>query len=345
MHVPDGFLDATTSLATGAVAAGAVGWSLQRAEREVREAGAPLAGLTAAFVFAAQMVTFPVGPGTSGHLLGGALAAVLVGPWTAVLCLTVVLVVQALLFADGGLTALGTNVTLVGVVTVLVGYAVAAAVVRVLPARASSVVPAAVAGAFCSVPAVAAAFVGLYAVGGAVEVPLGTLAAAMLAWHVVIGAGEAAITGAVVATVVATRPDLVHLARRRRPDLVLHGPDGTTTVRADVPDAGRPSARPLAAAGAVTLLTAGLAGLVASAAPDGLERVAQATGLAAAARDSALAGSPLADYAAAGAGGPVGTAVAGLVGVAVVLAAGLAVTRAVTARRARPDPVPSRRGA
>ena len=135
VHVPDGFLDVTTSVATAVTAAGAVGLALQRAGQEVREISAPLAGLTAAFVFGAQMVTFPVGAGTSGHLIGGALAVVLVGPWTAVLCLTVVLLVQGLFFADGGLTALGTNVLLLGVVAVLAGHLVLRAALAVLPRR------------------------------------------------------------------------------------------------------------------------------------------------------------------------------------------------------------------
>ena len=104
MHVPDGFLDAPTSVATGVVAAAAVACSLRGARRELDDRTAPAAGLVATFVFAAQMINFPVGAGTSGHLMGGALAAVLVGPWTAVLCLSVVLVVQALLMADGGVT-------------------------------------------------------------------------------------------------------------------------------------------------------------------------------------------------------------------------------------------------
>ena len=114
MHVPDGFLDAPTSVATAVVAAGGVALALRRARTELDDRTAPLAGLVAVFVFAAQMLNFPVGAGTSGHLLGGTLAAVLVGPWTATLCLTVVLAVQSLLFADGGITALGTNVILMG---------------------------------------------------------------------------------------------------------------------------------------------------------------------------------------------------------------------------------------
>src|SRR6187431_418886 len=118
MHVPDGFLDAPTSIVTGVVAAGGVAVALRGARRELDDRTAPMAGLVATFVFAGQMMNFPVGAGTSGHLLGGAMAAVLVGPWTGVLCVTTVLLVQALFMADGGITALGTNVTLMGLVGV-----------------------------------------------------------------------------------------------------------------------------------------------------------------------------------------------------------------------------------
>src|SRR3954451_375976 len=135
MHVPDGFLDAPTSVATGAVAVAAVGVALRGARRELDDRTAPLAGLVATFVFATQMVNFPVGSGTSGHLLGGALAAVLVGPATALLCMSVVFVVQCLLFADGGVTALGTNVVLMGIVTVVVGWVVFRAAQAALPPK------------------------------------------------------------------------------------------------------------------------------------------------------------------------------------------------------------------
>ena len=124
MHVPDGFLDAPTSIATGVVAVGGVALALRGARRELDDRTAPMAGLVATFVFAGQMMNFPVAAGTSGHLLGGALAAVLVGPWTAVLCLTTVLLVQGLFMADGGITALGTNITLMGLVGVGVGWLV-----------------------------------------------------------------------------------------------------------------------------------------------------------------------------------------------------------------------------
>ena len=214
MHVPDGFLDPATSLATGAVAAGVVAVALRRAERELDERTAPLAGLTAAFVFAAQMINFPVAGGTSGHLIGGVLTAVLVGPWTAILSMTVVLLVQAVLFADGGLTALGTNVTLMAVVAVVLGYGVFRLLATVLPRTRGGALAAAAVAAFLSVPAAALTFVGLFAVGAVADVPLGAVAAAMGGVHLLIGLGEAAITVAVLGAVLAVRPDLVHGARK-----------------------------------------------------------------------------------------------------------------------------------
>lgn len=213
MHVPDGFLDAPTSVATGVVAAAGVAVAIRGARRELDDRTAPVAGLVAAFVFAGQMVNFPVGAGTSGHLLGGALAAVLAGPWTAVLCLSVVLLVQALFMADGGITALGTNVTLMGLVAVAAGWLVFRGLRAVLPKRTSSVAPAAAVAAFVSVPASAVAFTAMFAVGGTAPVALDDVLTAMLAWHAVIGVGEAVITGLVVGSVVAVRPDLVHGAR------------------------------------------------------------------------------------------------------------------------------------
>lgn len=211
MHVPDGFLDLPTSVATGVVAAGGVALALSRARRELDDRTAPLAGLVAVFVFAAQMLNFPVGAGTSGHLLGGTLAAVLVGPWTATLCLTVVLAVQALLFADGGLTALGTNITLMGLVGVWSGWLVFVGLRRLLRSAGRRAVPAlAGTAAFLCVPITAAAFTLLYAVGGRVSIPLGELVAAMVGWHTLIGIGEGVITFFAVGSIIATRPDLVH---------------------------------------------------------------------------------------------------------------------------------------
>lgn len=225
MHVPDGFLDASTSVATAVVAGGVVAISIRRARRELDDRAAPLAGLLAVFVFSAQMLNFPVGAGTSGHLVGATLAAVLVGPATATLCLTVVLAVQALLFADGGISAIGTNVLLMAVVAVWVGWGVFRLLLAVLPRRLPSVSLAAGAGALASVPAAALAFVGLYAVGGTAPIPLDTLATAMGAWHLLIGLGEAVITVLAVSSILAARPDLVHGARGRLPAPELRTPE------------------------------------------------------------------------------------------------------------------------
>lgn len=213
MHVPDGFLDAPTSIATGVVAAGAVAVALRGARRELDDRTAPMAGLVATFVFAAQMVNFPVGAGTSGHLMGGALAAVLVGPWTGVLCVSVVLIVQALFMADGGITAIGTNITLLALVGVAVGWLVFVAVRAVLPRRLSSVTPAAAVAALVSVPVASLVFTALFAVGGTAPIATDRVLTAMLTWHLAIGVGEAVVTALVVGAVVASRPDLVHGAR------------------------------------------------------------------------------------------------------------------------------------
>lgn len=337
MHVPDGFLDVPTSIATTAVALGALGLCVRRVEREIAVTGPALPGMTAAFIFAAQMVNFPVGAGTSGHLLGGTLAAALVGPWTAVVCVSVVLIVQALLFADGGLTALGTNVTLMALIGVLVGWAMMRGLLRVLPRRSASAVPAAAAGALVSVPVAALAFTGLYAIGGAVDVPLPTLALAMTGWHVVIGVGEAVTTAAVLSAVLATRPDLVHAARGLLPDLALRDAAGAERpVASDDAAPAAPARRPLVTAGLVTLLVAGVVSLAASAHPDGLEFVAGALGFGDAARDSLAAAGPLADYAVAGvANASLAGGLAGVVGVAVTAVLGFALLRVMALRRNR----------
>lgn len=213
MHVPDGFLDAPTSVATAVVAAAGVAVALRGARRELDDRTAPMAGLVATFVFAGQMINFPVAGGTSGHLLGGALAAVLVGPCTGALCISVVLLVQALLMADGGITALGTNVTLMGLVGVVAGWLVFVAARSILPKKVQMIPPAAGIAALLSVPAAAFVFTGLFLVGGTAPVEMSTVLTAMLGWHTVIGIGEAVITVLVVGTVVTTRPDLVYGAR------------------------------------------------------------------------------------------------------------------------------------
>lgn len=212
MHVPDGFLDLPTSAATGVVAVAGVALALRGARKELDDRTAPLAGLVAVFVFAGQMINFPVGAGTSGHLLGGALAALLVGPWTATLCVTVVLIVQALLFGDGGLTALGTNITLMAIVGVWVAWFAYRGLSAILPRKIGVLPGIAFVSGLVSVPAAAGVFVLLYLLGGQAPLDAGQLMAAMVGWHTVIGLGEGIITALVVSSVLAVRPDLVAAA-------------------------------------------------------------------------------------------------------------------------------------
>ncbi|WP_381797490.1 energy-coupling factor ABC transporter permease [Streptomyces niveus] len=309
MHVPDGMINLPVSAAAGVVAAGAVAVSLRGARRELgdgplaeghgAERTAPLAGLVAAFVFAVQMLNFPVAAGTSGHLLGGALAAILVGPFTGVLCIAVVLLMQGILFADGGLTALGVNITVMGVVTVLVSYGIFRALLRVLPRGRRSVTGSAFVAALVSVPAAAAAFTLLYAIGGTTDIPIGKVLTAMVGVHVLIGIGEAAITALTVGAVIAVRPDLVHGARGLAAPLKLRV-DGelidAPAAPAIAPATSR-SPRGLLAAGLGTaLLLAGVVSFYASANPDGLEKVAADKGFDKKVEEHAAAGSPLADY-------------------------------------------------
>ena len=227
MHIPDGFINAPASLAAGAAAAGGVGVSLRRAAQTLQDRQAPLAGLVAAYIFAVQMLNFPVAAGTSGHLLGGAMAAILVGPWAGALCVAVVLLVQGLLFADGGLSALGLNIVNMSLVTAWGGYAVFALLRRALPATKASVTAAAGVAAGISVVLASLAFVVEYAVGGNGGAPVGTVLAAMVGVHTLIGIGEGLITALTVGLVLGVRPDLVHGAAELQTPLVL-GPKGGT---------------------------------------------------------------------------------------------------------------------
>jgi cobalt/nickel transport system permease protein len=224
MHIPDGFIDGTTSAGAAVVAAGGLGATLRRAGEVLDERRVPLAGLVAAFVFAVQMLNFPVASGTSGHLLGGALAAVLVGPAVGAVCVSVVLAVQALLFADGGLSALGLNILNMALVTAFGGYAAFVLARRVMSRTPSSVVAAAGIAAGISVVLSALAFTFEYAIGGTGTAAVPTVAGAMVGVHVLIGIGEGVITALVVGAVLATRPDLVWGARDLAIDQADTGP-------------------------------------------------------------------------------------------------------------------------
>jgi cobalt/nickel transport system permease protein len=210
VHIPDGFLSPEVAAACAVPAAGAVAYGLRRASRELDERRVPLLGVTAAFVFAVQMLNFPVAGGTSGHFLGAGLAAILLGPWIACLVMSVVLITQSFVFADGGVTALGANVLNMGVVGALVVGGLMLAARRVLPNRRGAFLAVAGAGAWLAVVAGSAACALELAISG--TVPLGTVLPAMLGVHVLIGVGEAVITVAAVSAVLSTRPDVVKAA-------------------------------------------------------------------------------------------------------------------------------------
>lgn len=221
VHMSDGIVSAPTSVLFGVVAAAGLAICARRARRELDERTVPLAGLVAAFIFAVQMVNFPILPGVSGHLLGGALAAILVGPYTGALCIGIVLVVQSLLFADGGVSALGTNITNIALISVAAGYAAAVAVAAPLRRSGSRMTTqalgvigfvSALVGTVCA----AMGFVAQYAIGGALQSSLGSVAAYMVGTHMLIGIGEGVITALTVMAVARTRPDLVYLLQEDR---------------------------------------------------------------------------------------------------------------------------------
>jgi cobalamin biosynthesis protein CbiM len=209
MHIPDGFIDGPTSLAGGAVAIAGLGICFKKASQTMEDKQIPLAGLTAAFVFAVQMLNFPVASGTSGHLLGGVLAAVLVGPWVGTLCVSVVLTVQCLLFADGGVSALGLNIVNMAMVGAFGGYGAFLLIKALLPKTRSSVATAAGIAAGLAPPLAALVFTFEYAIGGNGAASVGTVAATMLGVHILIGIGEGIITAMAVGSVLAVRADLV----------------------------------------------------------------------------------------------------------------------------------------
>jgi cobalt/nickel transport system permease protein len=200
-----------------------VWYSIRQVARFLDDRRVPLAGLVAAFVFAAQMVNFPVAAGTSGHLIGGVLAAVLVGPWLGTLVLTVVLVVQGFFFADGGLSAMGLNVFNMALVGTLGGYLVYRGLIAVLPKNRPGTLVSAGLAAGLSVPLAAFAFVLQYAIGGEGGVTLTTVAAAMGGVHLLIGIGEGLITAMVVGAVLASRPDLVAAAPKVEVEVMARG--------------------------------------------------------------------------------------------------------------------------
>lgn len=327
MHAPDGFLNAGTAAATAAISIGVVGLSLRQSRNQLSDRQTPIAGLTAAFVFAAQMVTFPVAAGTSGHLLGGLLAAVLLGPATGTLVVATVILLQSLVFADGGITALGYNVLNMAVIAAYGGYALYLGFRRLLPRNSSGVVMAGGLAAAASVVLGAMAFSLEWLFGATAPVSFDTVFASMVGVHVLIGIGEGLITAVTLAAVLAVRPDIVHGAS-----------DLDRTVLAERP---RWSGR--GAALATVLLIVAVASVVsqfASSSPDGLSRVAANNGINGSA---SLAGSSLfANYATQGIRNEqVSLAVAGLTGALLTAVVGIGILSSVNLLRRPGQPRPA----
>jgi cobalt/nickel transport system permease protein len=303
MHIPDGFLSVPVAIAGWLAMAVVVGLALREVRDRLGDRQIPLMGVLAAFVFAAQMINFPVAGGTSGHLIGGTLVAILVGPWAAVLVMTTVVAVQALLFQDGGLLALGFNVFNMGVLAVFVGYTVYEWGRKALGRQANGQWIAAALGAWASVELAAIATALELAISG--TSPLDVALPAMAGIHALIGIGEALITvGALV------------FVRQARPDLL--GAPAAATVRQST----------FIAAGLVIALALAFASPLADSDPDGLERVAEDKAFIDKAEDPAYEILP--DYTVPGIDDEaLTTIIAGVIGVLIVAGIGFAVPRLV----------------
>jgi cobalt/nickel transport system permease protein len=299
LHIPDGFLNLAVSLLCWVITIGLLGVAVRRTQAELGERQVPLMGIMAAFIFAAQMLNFPVAGGTSGHMLGGALAAIALGPWAGMLVMACVIGVQALLFQDGGLLVMGANILNMGLIPALIGFGLYRVVLRQ-----PLTIRLAVAGVAAWVSVLAAAFTTSLQLGFSGTSPFGIVLPAMLGVHTLIGIGEALITVAALAFITRTRPDLLD-----------------TEVAAT-----RGSAR-WAAAGLVAALAVVLLSPLASSDPDGLEKVAEDVGFLERGLPNMLG--PLPDYTVPFLGETaISTIAAGLVGALIVagIAYGLART-------------------
>jgi cobalt/nickel transport system permease protein len=308
MHIPDGFLDAKTILAASALSVASVGYALKQATRALPPRRVPLMGLAAAFVFAAQMINFPVFGGTSGHLVGSVLVAVLLGPSAAVVVMTAVLIVQCLLFGDGGLLSLGANVFNMAILATMGGYGIFKIVRWRARGPAGLILAAAFAG-WCSTVLASVACAGQLALSHTAA--WNVTFPAMFHIHMVIGVGEGLITGLVLSAILKVRPELLE----------------------NTPSAGHSSVRgPFLVYGLV--LVAGLVVFIAPFAspwPDGLDRVAQTLGFAQKAHESGVLPTPLTDYQIPG-GGSAGwsTATAGMIGTVVAFVLAWVLARVLT---------------
>lgn len=324
MHIPDGFLNGATSAGAAVVAAGGLGYSIRRAGALLHDKRIALTGLVAAFVFALQMLNFPVAAGTSGHLLGGALAVILVGPWFGITAVSVVVIIQALIFADGGVSALGANTLNMAIVTGVIAWYLFRLLMRLLPKSWTSVLVSTFTVALVSVVASSIAFVIEYSLGGRGNAEVGTVFAAMVGVHFLIGVGEGMISAIAVGAVGASRPELI----AGLDGIGMRSPN-QTPVRAGLWGF---VVSGLAVAALLVLVVAPLA----SGEPDGLERVAIDQGFIEEAEDSSASRSPLTDYGVSGIeDDTTGTRVAGVVGVLLTFGVGAAIVGAFVLIRKR----------
>ncbi|PMB08722.1 cobalt transporter [Fischerella thermalis CCMEE 5328] len=307
MHIPDGFISPPVAAATGVASVAALGIALTRSRDAFGIKHAPILGLTTAFIFAAQMINFPVAGGTSGHLLGGTLAAIILGnPGAGTICIATVLIIQAVLFADGGITALGANIFNMAVVGVWVGWSLTQTLQRLFGGYRSRLPLAAGIAAAVSVVVAAIACAIELAISG--TAPLGLVLPAMAGVHILIGIGEGLITGGVLAYLATVRPDLLPGEQRQLQGWVV----------------------PVV----IILLISGLLSLVASAWPDGLERVAENLGFINLAEQVRVAvPTPFADYSIEGLG-PIGTSIAGIIGSIVCFAVAFGIAQVVKPKNA-----------
>ncbi|MBD2447308.1 energy-coupling factor ABC transporter permease [Nostoc sp. FACHB-152] len=302
MHIPDGFVSGPVVGATSLVSAIALVIASGRSQAALGTRRAPVLGLTTAFIFAAQMINFPVAGGTSGHLLGGTLAAIVLGsPWAGMLSIATVLIIQAVLFADGGITALGANILNMAVIGVWVGWILTQTLHRLLGGSKRRLPLAAGIGAGISV--VVAAIACAIELGLSGTAPIAIALPAMTGVHILIGIGEGLITGGVLAYLIAARPDLLPGEQAEFKGWLV----------------------PVVS----IFLIAGVLSLFASAWPDGLERVAENLGFIHLADNIRVnIPTPFADYGIKGLG-TIGTSIAGLLGAAVCFAIAFGIAKVV----------------
>ena len=214
MHVPDGFMNVTMSAATGVISFGTL-WAYVRSAKDlIADKFIALTGMMSALIFVLQMINFPIAAGTSGHLLGGALAVIVLGPRLGLICLSVVVIIQSLLFADGGLSALGVNVLNMAIVTSATSWFIVKYWIKFIGKNKTSIVSVSVLAGILSVVFSSIAFTIQYAIGGTISIPVGTVLLAMVTTHFIIGFGEGIITALIITLLIRVRPDLIYAYER-----------------------------------------------------------------------------------------------------------------------------------